>query len=98
MIDARSRSVNWLFIFLAFQSLGGIVYAIVQILPEWIGGMTARKRTTAAGEPVDPEHDDRLARDLKEDSPTDAKRMKMAGAPGRHEEAQQLNALAAQGI
>ncbi|MDH4384830.1 MAG: hypothetical protein QE280_05245 [Caulobacter sp.] len=95
------REVYWLFIILASQPLGGIVYALVHVLPELIGSATARKLTWAAREAVDAERDCRLVRDLTEDSPTVANRMKLAAAAaalGRPEKARQLYAMTAQGI
>ena len=95
------KEMYWLFIILAFQPLGGIIYSVIYILPELTGGQTARKLTRAARDAVDPERDYRLARDQAEDSPNVANRMKLAAAAatlGRHDEAQQLYALAAQGI
>jgi len=74
---------------------------VIYILPELTGCQTARKLTRSARDAVDPERDYRLARDKAEDSPNVAHRMKLvaaAAALGRHEEAQQLYALAAQGI
>jgi hypothetical protein len=42
-IVRSGREVYWLFIILASQPLGGIVYALVHALPELIGSATARK-------------------------------------------------------
>jgi len=50
----------WLFIILAFQPLGGIVYAVIYIVPELTGGQTARKLTRAARDALEPECDYRL--------------------------------------
>jgi hypothetical protein len=95
------KELYWLFIILAFQPLGGLVYFVMYILPELTGGATARKLTRAAQDAVDPERDFRLARTAAEDSPTVANQMKLAAAAaasGRHEEAKDLYAQAAQGI
>jgi hypothetical protein len=95
------REMYWLFIILAFQPLGGVVYALVYILPEITGGSTARNLTKAARQAMDPEREYREAREKTDDSPTVANRMRLAAAAsglGRHEEAERLYAEAAQGI
>ncbi|HYE47321.1 MAG TPA: hypothetical protein VEA44_16270, partial [Caulobacter sp.] len=95
------REMYWLFIILAFSPLGGIVYALIYILPEITGGSTARRLTKAARQAVDPEREYRTAKELVDDSPTVANRMRLASAAsdlGRHEEAERLYEEAAQGI
>jgi hypothetical protein len=95
------KEMYWLFIILAFSPLGGIVYALIYILPEITGGSTARRLTKAARQAVDPEREYRTAQALVDDSPTVANRMRMAAAAsdlGRHDEAERLYGEAAQGI
>lgn len=95
------REMYWLFIILAFQPLGGIVYALVAVLPELMGGSTARRLGQAAKQALDPEREYRDAREAVEDSPTVGNRMRMASAAaalGRFDEAERLYAEAATGI
>lgn len=95
------REMYWLFIILAFPLLGGIVYAIIAILPELIGGSTSRRLQAAAKQALNPEGEYRAAQALVEDSPTVANRMRLAAAAsglGRHEEAERMYADAAHGI
>ena len=42
------REMYWLFIILMFQPLGGVVYAIVHVLPDIFGGSTARMGIASA--------------------------------------------------
>lgn len=95
------REMYWLFIILAFQPLGGVVYAVIAILPELTGGATSRRLQQAARQALNPEGEYRAAQALVEDSPTVANRMRLAAAAsglGRHEEAERMYADAAQGI
>lgn len=95
------REMYWLFIILAFQPLGGIVYALVAVLPELTGGSTARRLGQAAKQALDPEREYREAKVAVDDSPTAGNRMRMAAAAaalGRHDEAERLYAEAATGI
>ena len=91
----------WLFIILAFQPLGGIVYALVAVLPELTGGSTARRLGQAAKQALDPEREYREAKIAVDDSATVGNRMRLAAAAaglGRHEEAARLYGEAATGI
>ncbi len=95
------REMYWLFIILAFQPLGGIVYALVAVLPELMGGSTARRLGQAAKHALDPEREYREAKVAADDSPTVGNRMRMAAAAaalGRFDEAEHLYAEAATGI
>lgn len=95
------REMYWLFIILAFSPLGGIVYALIYLLPELMGGKTARNLGKAARHAIDPEREYREAKALTEDSPTVTNRMRLAAAAselGRHDEAERLYAEAAHGI
>lgn len=95
------REMYWLFIILAFQPLGGVVYFLVAVLPELVGGSTARRLGQAAKKALDPEREYREAKLAEEDSPTVANRMRLAAAASdldRHDEAERLYAEAAAGI
>lgn len=95
------REMYWLFIILMFQPLGGVVYAIVHVLPDIFGGSTARKISQAARESLDPTREYREARTACDDTPTvrnQARLAAAAGALGKHDEAEALYAQAAQGI
>lgn len=95
------REMYWLFIILAFQPLGGLVYAIVYVLPDVLGGSTARRIGKAAKEALDPEREHRSAKAACDDSPTVGNRMRLAAAAaalGRFDEAERLYAEAATGI
>ncbi|HEX7886411.1 MAG TPA: hypothetical protein VF474_10580 [Phenylobacterium sp.] len=95
------REMYWLFIILAFQPLGGIVYALINVLPDIFGGSTARQISKAARETLDPSREYRAAKAACEDTPTVRNRSRLAAAAaglGKHDEAARLYAEAAQGI
>lgn len=95
------REMYWLFIILAFQPLGGIVYALIAIAPDLLGGSTARNLTKAARDTVDPQREYRTAKAQVDDIPTVANQMRLAAAAaglGRYDEAERLYGAAAQGI
>src|ERR1700741_625538 len=95
------QPMYWLWIILAFQGIGGLIYVIAVILPELTGGKTARRITTAARETLDPERSYRTAKAAYADTPTVAHALRLAGAAsalGRHADAERLYADAAQGI
>lgn len=95
------REMYWLFIILAFQPLGGIVYFVIAVLPDLTGGSTARRLGQAAKNALDPEREYREAKLAEEDSPTVGNRMRLAAAAAdldRHDEAERLYAEAASGI
>ena len=95
------REMYWLFIILMFQPLGGVVYAIVHVLPDVFGGATARKITRAARESLDPTREYREAKIACDDTPTVRNQSRLAAAAaalGKHDEAERLYAEAAQGI
>lgn len=86
---------------MAFQPLGGVVYAVVYILPELTGGSTSRRLQVAAKQVLNPEGEYRAAQALVDDSPTVVNRMRLAAASsglGRHDVAARMYADAAQGI
>ena len=83
----------WLFIILAFQPLGGIVYFFVTILPDLLDGPTARRLKADAREKLDPTRAYREAQARLDDAPTVANRMRLAEAAaalGQHDEAERL--------
>jgi hypothetical protein len=95
------REMYWLFIILAFQPLGGIVYALINVLPDLMGGSTARQITKAARETLDPNREYREAKIACDDTPTVRNQSRLAAAAaglGKHDEAERLYAEAAQGI
>ncbi len=95
------QPMYWLWIILAFQGIGGLIYLIAVILPELTGGKAARRITTVARETLDPERAYRTAKAAYDDTPTVANALRLAAAAsglGRHAEAERLYADAAQGI
>lgn len=95
------RELFWLWIILLFQPLGGLVYLIAIVLPELVRGPGARKLEQSARAALDPGREYREAKQACEDTPTVRNQSRLAqaaAAMGRHEEAEQLFAQAAQGI
>ena len=95
------QQMYWLWIILAFQPIGGLVYAIAIVLPSMAGGPTARKAREAARETLDPTRDYRLAKQAVEDTPTAHNRMRLAAAAGelgKWDEAEAVYRAAAQGV
>jgi len=95
------REMYWLFIILAFQPLGGVVYALVNVLPDVFGGTTARRLQTAARETLDPTREYRAAKTACDDAPTVRNQSRLAAAAmalGKPDEAERLYAEAAKGI
>ena len=95
------REMYWLWIILAFQPIGGLVYAVAILGPELLGGRTARRMGQAARQTLDPDRNYREARRAHDDSPTVANAMRLAAAAmamGRHAEAEGLYREAARGV
>ena len=95
------REMYWLVIILMFQPLGGLVYAAAIILPDMLGGRTARRVGSAARQSLDPGRAYRTAKADYDQSPTVAHAMHLAAAAmtlGRHAEAETLYQNAAQGV
>ncbi len=89
------REMFWLWIILIFQPLGGVVYLAAVILPELLGGKTARTVGNAARQALDPQREYREAARALDDAPTVANRVRMAVAAtelGKHAEAETLYA------
>ena len=100
-VARTGREMYWMFILLSFPGLGSLIYVAVNILPELMGGSTARRLGQAARQALDPEREYRDAKIAVDDSPTAGARMRMAAAAaglGRFEEAERLYAEAATGI
>ncbi|MBO9706758.1 MAG: hypothetical protein J7521_00980 [Caulobacter sp.] len=95
------REMYWLWIILMFQPLGGLVYLIAVVAPEFMGGSTAQKMRKAARETLDPQREYREAAKAVDDAPTVANRARLAVAAtglGKHAEAERLYGEALQGM
>lgn len=89
------QQMYWLWIILAFQPIGGIVYIVAIIAPAWFGGRTAQKMGQAARKAIDPRREYREAAQAVDDAPTVANRVRLAVAAtelGKHAEAEKLYA------
>lgn len=89
------QQMYWLWIILAFQPIGGIVYFVAIIAPPWFGGRTAQKMGQAARKAIDPQREYREAARAVEDTATVANRVRLAVAAtelGKHAEAEKLYA------
>ena len=96
-----NQPLYWLFIILFVPTLGAVIYLISVFLPDVFGGTRARRLGMAAREALDPMREYRLARQAVDEAPTVHNQMRLAAAAaglGRHAEAEQLYAAAAQGI
>lgn len=85
------RAQTWLWILVIGGPLGAAIYVIAVLVPEWMGGPTARKLHRAAQAALDPERDYRAARLALADAETVGNRMRLAQAAaalGRWEEAE----------
>jgi hypothetical protein len=95
------QPMYWLWIILAFQPLGGLVYFVAILLPGWTGGTAARRMGSAVGATLDPGRDYRTAKAAYDDIPTVQNMMKLAEASsemGRWDEAESFYGRAAQGL
>jgi hypothetical protein len=91
----------WLWIVLGFQGLGALVYFLTNVVPDVVGGPTARELERAARARLDPTREYRLAKAACDDAPTVANQARLAQAAaelGQHAEAEGLYREAAQGI
>lgn len=94
------REMYWLWIFIIAPLLGPAFYFFAVLLPEWMGGRTARGVGRAAQRALDPERDYRAALRALEDTPTIGNRMKLAQAAealGRWSDAEAQWALCIEG-
>ena len=95
------QQMYWLWIILAFQPIGGIVYFVAVIGPQLWGGRAARKMGAAARKALDPQREYREAARAVDDAPTVANRVRLAVAAtelGRHAEAERLYADSLSGL
>ena len=95
------QQMYWLWIILAFQPLGGLVYFVAVMLPDIMGGSTARQLTRAARDTLDPTREYRSAKILCDDAPTVGNQMRLAQAAaalGKYDEAETLYGAALHGI
>ena len=95
------QNTYWMMILLAFPGLGPLVYIVVILIPDLMGGSTARRLGAEAKRTLDPTKAYREAKFAAEDSPTVGNRMRLAQAAfdlQRYEEAEELYAQAATGI
>jgi hypothetical protein len=95
------QQMYWLYIIIFTAPIGGVVYLIAIVLPDLMGGSTARRLGQAARDRLDPEREYRQASLMVADSPTVGNRMRLATAAaalGRHAEAEEMYREAAQGI
>jgi hypothetical protein len=95
------QQMYWLWIILAFQPLGGLVYLLAIVAPEFLGGSAAQRMKSAARQALDPQREYRAATQAVDDTPTVANRARLASAAaglGRHAEAERLYAEALQGM
>jgi hypothetical protein len=96
-----NQQIYWIFIILFLGPLGCIVYVVAILLPDLFGGTRAKRVGMAARDALDPGREYRQSKAALDDSPTVHNRMRLAAAAaqmGRHAEAEQLYAEAAQGI
>lgn len=95
------RELYWIFIILVIPGIGPLIYLLTQVLPDVMGGSTARRISKTARETLDPTRAYRAAKEACDDSPTVGNRMRLAAAAfdlQRYEEAEDLYREAAQGI
>ena len=95
------QQMYWLMIILLFQPLGGLVYLVAIVAPEFLGGAKAQKARQAARQVLDPQREYREAGQAVEDAPTVTNRTRLAVAAsglGKHAEAERLYGEALQGM
>ena len=95
------QNMMWLYLILFLSPIGGLIYIIAVLVPQWTGGPTARKAREAARETLDPTRDYRQAKQAMDDTPTVHNRMRLAAAAGelgKWDEAEAVYRQAAQGV
>jgi hypothetical protein len=95
------NSLYWIFLILFVPFLGGLVYLVAIVIPEFAGGTRAKRMGMAARDALDPMREYRTAKAASDETPTVHNRMRLAAAAaslGRHAEAEQLYGEAMQGI
>ncbi|HWE98884.1 MAG TPA: tetratricopeptide repeat protein [Caulobacteraceae bacterium] len=96
-----NQPVFWVFVLVFLGPIGWLIYLGAVILPEILGGTCAKRMGMAARDALDPTREYRNARAAVADTATVHNRMRLAAAAaglGKHAEAEQLFAEAAQGI
>jgi hypothetical protein len=96
-----NQQIFWIFIILFVPVLGSLVYLVAIVVPEMVGGTRAKRMGMAARDALDPSREYRMAKAAIADTATVHNRMRLAAAAaalGKHAEAEQLYAEAAQGI
>jgi hypothetical protein len=96
-----NQNMYWLWLILMLQPLGGLIYFAAIILPDLLGGRTARRVGSAARQTLDPGRSYRQAKADYDMSPTVAHAMHLAAAAmalGQYAEAEALYREAAQGV
>ncbi|HYD71702.1 MAG TPA: hypothetical protein VEF55_01090 [Candidatus Binatia bacterium] len=74
------REMFWLWLFIIGPLIAPAFYLFAVLIPEWMGGRTARGLGRATQQALDPERDYRNAMRALEDTPTIGNRMKVAQA------------------
>jgi hypothetical protein len=74
------REMFWLWLFIIGPMIAPAFYLFAVLIPEWMGGRTARGIGRATQQALDPERDFRNAMRALEDTPTIGNRMKVAQA------------------
>jgi hypothetical protein len=85
------RGQMWLWVLVIAPGIGPLIYLFAVLIPEWMGGRTARTLGTVAQKALDPERDYRAAKAALEDAETVGNRMRLAQAAaalGRWDEAE----------
>lgn len=93
------REMFWIWLFIIGPGIAPLIYFFVAILPDLMGGRTARKMGSAARQALDPERELRHAKQALEDTPTAGNLMRAAHAAealGRWPEAEAYWAQAEQ--
>lgn len=96
-----NQSMFWIFVLVFLGPIGWLIYLGAVILPEMLGGTRAKRMGMAARDALDPTREYRTAKAAVADTATVHNRMRLAAAAaglGKHAEAEQLYAEAAQGI
>jgi hypothetical protein len=96
-----NQSMFWIFVLVFLGPIGWLIYLGAVILPEMLGGTRAKRMGMAARDALDPTREYRTAKAAVSDTATVHNRMRLAAAAaglGKHAEAEQLFAEAAQGI
>jgi hypothetical protein len=95
------QNTYWIWIIIFFQPVGPLVYLFAILLPEWMGGSTARRFGQAARDTLDPGRAYRTARAAYDEAPTVQNMMKLAEAASDMsgwQEAEDLYRKASQGL